>query len=360
MNGIEGTPDRKRAFLLSRPYYVYTLQLVCRKDETRIDRLSDCKKGGFEVGTMRNTAAWRLLNQKGYKVRPYDDQTTPYKDLSQNQIDAVLLDLPIALQYTKRDRDFQSKLKFVGKPLAPGFYVIAFRKTDEQLAAKFDRAIEKLLDSGKLKQIYEHWELWNDDQAALRTLQLPPPAADDPGEDNTLRETPSDWTFRNYFPLLWQGALMTVALTLAGFSLAVCLGLPIAAARLYGPAPLRWLAAIYVEFFRGIPVYLLLFFLYYSLPEIGNLLHLPFPMKLHPFAAGVLGFGLNYAAYRVRDLSCRHILDPRRPMGGGRVVGDVSAADFLPHHSSPSHQGDLAADDRTISSPCSRIRASSA
>jgi len=160
-----------------------------------------------------------------------------------------------------------------------------------------DRAIEKLLKSGKLKQIYVKWELWNDDQAALQTLQLPPPAADDPGEDNTIKETSSDWRFRNYFPLLFQGALMTVALTFAGFLLAVCLGLPIAAARLYGPAPLRWLGTIYVEFFRGIPIYLLLFFLYYSLPEIGNLLHLPFTLKLYPFAAGVIGFGLNYAAY---------------------------------------------------------------
>ena len=31
--------------------------------------------------------------------------------------------------------------------------------------------------------------------------------------------------------------------------------------------------------------------------EIGQLLHLPFLLKLNPFLAGVLGFGLNYGAY---------------------------------------------------------------
>jgi polar amino acid transport system substrate-binding protein len=73
-------------------------------------------------------------------------------------------------------------------------------------------------------------------------------------------------------------------------ALAVALGLPIAVTRLYGPLPLRWLAIGYVEFFRGIPVLLLLYFLYFALPGIIG-------VKLDPFTAAVLGFGLNYAAY---------------------------------------------------------------
>ena len=98
--------------------------------------------------------------------------------------------------------------------------------------------------------------------------------------------------------MLLAGAWMTVKLTLLGFLLAICIGLPIATARLYGPAPLRWLATIYVEFFRGIPVLLLLFFLYYSLPQVGGMLGLPTNfLKLNAFLVGVIGFGLNYAAY---------------------------------------------------------------
>ena len=44
MNGIEVTPDRIKALRLSRPYYVYTLQLVARKDEARFQSLDDCKR----------------------------------------------------------------------------------------------------------------------------------------------------------------------------------------------------------------------------------------------------------------------------------------------------------------------------
>jgi polar amino acid transport system substrate-binding protein len=68
--------------------------------------------------------------------------------------------------------------------------------------------------------------------------------------------------------------------------------------RLYGPWPIRWLAIGYVEFFRGIPVLLLLFFLYYGLPSAAEQIGLnPKHFQLAPMTAAVLGFGLNYGAY---------------------------------------------------------------
>jgi polar amino acid transport system substrate-binding protein len=287
MNGLEDTPDRRAAFRLSRPYYVYTLQLVARKDDARFRSLDDCRPAGVVVGTLGNTAASRLLEQEGIAARLYADQVTPYKDLEQGQVDAVLLDLPIAVQYTRRDPAFQEKLKFVGKPLAPGFYVIAVAKDRPELADQLDKALGQLLADGALRRIYEKWELWNDDQEALRTGKLPTPPP----------RHPARWTFARYFPVLCGGAAVTVALTVLGMLLAIVLGLPLAVARLYGPTPLRWAAAAYVEFFRGIPVLLLLFFLYYSIPELAALAGLPWSLKLDAFAVGVLGFGVNYAAY---------------------------------------------------------------
>jgi polar amino acid transport system substrate-binding protein len=293
MNGMERTPDREKQFRLSRPYYVFTLQLVVRRNETRVNALDDCKKPGIRVGTLGDTAASRLLTQMDINYRTYDSQTTPYKDLEQNQLDVVLLDLPIAVQYTQRDPQFNEKLKFVGKPVSPGFYVMLFRKENEQLAAQFDAAIDRLRANGTLKRIYQAWGLWNDDQAALESGKL------ESGKvEETIRPTATIWTFAQFFPRLLGGAAMTVALTLLGFLLAMAIGLPVATARLYGPTPLKWLATVYVEFFRGIPVLLLLFFLYFSLPEVGVMMGLPADaLKLNAFLVGVIGFGLNYGAY---------------------------------------------------------------
>ena len=96
---------------------------------------------------------------------------------------------------------------------------------------------------------------------------------------------------------LLSGAGLTVFISVVSMALAIFLGLLLALARLYGPAPLRWLALIYVEFFRGIPVLLLLVFLYYVLPVVGTEFGLPWSLKLERLHAAILGFGLNYAAY---------------------------------------------------------------
>src|SRR5262249_13395265 len=64
-----------------------------------------------------------------------------------------------------------------------------------------------------------------------------------------------------------------------------------------GAARRRWLAVAYVEFFRGVPVLLLLFLLYYGLPSVGRSLGLGGALELGPLTAAVLGLGLNYAAY---------------------------------------------------------------
>jgi polar amino acid transport system substrate-binding protein len=285
MNGVEVTPDREKVVHFTRPYYVYSLQLTARKEEQRFDSLESCRKVGGLVGTLGDTAAERLLDQMGVKKKVYDDQVAPFMDLELGRVDAVFLDLPIVIYYGQPN----PKLKLVGQPRGQGFYAIALRKNQEELAAQLDAALGRLIDSGKLREIYQKWNLWNDDQQQLSNHQR---------LDNIIRDSARDWTFRRYFVFLLQGAVVTVEITLASMALAMLIGLPLALGRLYGPLPIRAAATVYVEFFRGIPVLLLLFFLYYGLPQISAEFGLPFTLKLEALPAAILGFGLNYAAYQ--------------------------------------------------------------
>jgi len=61
INGLEVTPDRAARLRLSRPYYLYTLQLVVRHDDDRIASLEDIKRLDLTVGTLGDTAASRIL-----------------------------------------------------------------------------------------------------------------------------------------------------------------------------------------------------------------------------------------------------------------------------------------------------------
>lgn len=88
---------------------------------------------------------------------------------------------------------------------------------------------------------------------------------------------------------LLQGAVLTVEIALLGCLLAVIMGVTAALARMYGPAPIRWLATIYVEIFRGTSALVQLFWLFFVLPQFG--------IFMEPFTVAVLALGLNVGAY---------------------------------------------------------------
>jgi cystine transport system permease protein len=90
-------------------------------------------------------------------------------------------------------------------------------------------------------------------------------------------------------PFLLKGAYYTVVLSLGGMFFGLLLGFGLAVGRLYGPAPLRWLTRLYVSFFRGTPLLVQLFLIYYGLPQLG--------IQLDPLPAALIGFSLNMAAY---------------------------------------------------------------
>jgi polar amino acid transport system permease protein len=88
---------------------------------------------------------------------------------------------------------------------------------------------------------------------------------------------------------LLQGAWLTLQITVLGCLLAVIMATIAALLRLYGAAPLRWLAVTYVEFFRGTSALVQLFWLFFVLPLFG--------ISMDPFTVAVLGLGLNVGAY---------------------------------------------------------------
>ncbi|HEV3117552.1 MAG TPA: ABC transporter substrate-binding protein/permease [Gemmataceae bacterium] len=285
MNGLEITRDRKEKCLFTRPYYVYRLQFVTRAGDARFNVFKyTADVSGMEVGTLEDTAALRYLDRMGIRRKVYTDQVGPYRDLQLGRIDGVLLDLPIAQYFAARD----PALQFTGEPIEPGYYAIAVNKNNPELVSELNSALERIQKAGDLQGILERWKLWNADQEDYWQGKPPRTLAAEAGEA---------WTFSRYFPHLAWGAALTVFISCASMLLAIVLGLPIALARLYGPAPLRWLGLLYVEFFRGIPVLLLLYFLYFGLPSVAANLHLGLSLKLLPLHAAILGLGINYAAY---------------------------------------------------------------
>ena len=277
MNGLEIIPEREKRVLFSRPYYYYTLQLMVRKDERMINGINDLR--GRTVGTLAGAVAHEMLKKiGGVDIRSYS-AAWPYEDLALGRLDAVFLDTPINVYYGQPDK----RLKFAGPPEDGGFYGIALRKDEEELKNVIDSVIGDLLRSGELKRMYEAWGLWNEAQEKLLEQASLPDAG------KRFRIASNDAPLLTFFPLLLKGAVMTILLSVISMALALALGLLLAFARLYGSWPLRSIATAYVEIYRGTPLLIQLFILYYGLPNIG--------ITFSPFTAAIIGLGMNYAAY---------------------------------------------------------------
>jgi cystine transport system permease protein len=99
---------------------------------------------------------------------------------------------------------------------------------------------------------------------------------------------------REAAPVMAKGAGTTVAFALASMVGGLVLGFPTAVLRVAPWAPLRWPAALYVSAFRGTPLLVQLFVIYYGLPGIG--------IEFTPVTAGILALSLNAGAYLSESL----------------------------------------------------------
>lgn len=94
----------------------------------------------------------------------------------------------------------------------------------------------------------------------------------------------------NSFPLLLMGAGVTIKITALSVALGVVIGLFVGIARISRIKILRVLAAIYVDFFRGTPLLVQIFLVYFALPVITG-------QRVDPFVAAIGSCGINSGAY---------------------------------------------------------------
>jgi polar amino acid transport system permease protein len=92
-----------------------------------------------------------------------------------------------------------------------------------------------------------------------------------------------------FLPALAKGAVMTLLLVLCTMLVSPVGGMLIALGRISTLRPVSGLCWFIIWFFRGTPLLLQLFFIYYGLPSLG--------ITLPPLTAAVIGLGLNYSAY---------------------------------------------------------------
>ena len=295
-NGLEDTEDRRKRILLSEPYFIYAETLTVRAD-SRLHSVFDLD--GKPVGTLNQTYAFDLLRQL-YKnaddIKLYEGNEEPYTDLELGRTEAVLLDNIIADRYGCTP----SHPKLICRPDAAawGTYVVGVRRTDPDLEAAIDAAIVAMRADGELERILRKAKLWD-----ARQTMPPPPE----GHSKPLREIDGSMIVQ-----FVEAAWVTLELSVLAFLVAVPLGMLLAVARVYGARPVAAAARVYIEVFRGTPVLLQLYVLYFGLASV---------ISLGPMQAAVIGLGLNYGAYEAEVYRGALLAIPRGQSEAARALG---------------------------------------
>ncbi len=316
LNGYEVTPARQSVMNASIPYYVYRLQLLARKGDavhTTWESLHGAPgRAPARVGVLTGSAAETYMHKFCAEARAggecqvagYDGNTDTMREVETGKLDATVEDTPIAVFYAPRF----TRLAAVGAPVSEGYYAAYTRKGEPTLLQRINAGLIQMIRSGEMERIYRAYGIWDEAQVRLAEIAdagkfygydsgatAAPPVATKTGDNAPLQPVNAGarqhgWAVvRNYGGVLLESAGMTVILSVLSFPLAIALGLMIAIGRLYGPAWLRPPLTGYVEFLRGTPLMLQLYFIFFFLPEIG--------IRVPAFWTAILGLAINYSAY---------------------------------------------------------------
>ena len=225
------------------------------------------------------------------------------------------MDTPVALYYATGPQ-----VRNIEIPAARMAFGIGIRKSDDELLQQINRALESMKQDGTLRKIYTDWGIYNAVTAQAFGDREPVSNDNAPKYREYLDTLRIEHTFRSrlddywrYLPLLLQGALVTLEISVASMAIAIGLGLLMAVVRVFAPRAFALPIVGFIEVIRGTPLLIQLFIIFYGLPSIG--------IKFSPLWAAVVGLGINYAAYEAENYRAGIQSIPRGQLDAALALG---------------------------------------
>ena len=232
----------------------------------------------MQIGT---TSAAEAKKISGAKIRTFDTAALVFQELLNGNVDAVINDVPVALYAIKTQN--LTQIKLINKTLTEEYYGIPTSKNSPILDT-LNKGLTTILSDGTYNQIYRKW-----------FDAVPPKLPAAVTFENSKNRISIYAIILDALPNLLRGAVVTLELTACSVSLGMIAGSLIGIARLSKLNPLRWVARAYVDFFRGTPLLVQIFMIYFGIPALLQGLGINF--SLDRMVAAVAALSLNSAAY---------------------------------------------------------------
>ncbi|MFJ2371053.1 amino acid ABC transporter substrate-binding protein/permease [Microbacterium sp. NPDC087665] len=268
MAGMSITDERKETFDFSEPYFTSGIQLgvLESSDIESLDDL-DGKTVAVKTGTQGQTFAEDNQEEYGFKITPYSDTTDMVDAVKAGQAVGYFEDFPVLAYGIQQGSGF----RLIGEPELGGEYGFAVNKgMNPELLEMFNEGLANLQASGEYDEIVDTY--LSAGEASTQPTDIISVAV-------------------KYWPALMSGLWLTILATLVALVAAFILGIVFGFGRISKFLPFRWLATAYVFVFRGTPILVQAFFVFFAIPQL-------FPgLQFNPFVAGAITLSLNTGAY---------------------------------------------------------------
>jgi His/Glu/Gln/Arg/opine family amino acid ABC transporter permease subunit len=283
------TPERAKVVRFSVPYYESGARLFVRPGA----RASDSE--GFAIGVTLGTTYEQATRDRFPKanVRLFKGDTDILQDLISGRLDAMVTD-DLVGAYMARKRG--AILEPAGARLFEERMGIPIKPGRERLLAEIDAAIGDIRASGKQRELLD---------AHLGA--------------GTSEVTESVWS--RAVPLLLEGLLATVWISVAGLGCGMLLSLLLAWATLSRTLIARPVALL-VDFVRSTPFVIQLFALYFGPPSLG--------IQVDARTSAVLAVAIHSAAYLAEVVKTAYQAVPDGQRLAARALG-LSPVESLRH-----------------------------
>jgi polar amino acid transport system substrate-binding protein len=149
------TPERQQTVDFSDPYYQANQSLVVAADNTDIASVDDL--GGQTVGAQDATTGEDYANEEtdAAQVRGFPEGPDAITALRNGQIDAVIIDQPVAVDATESQAG--GDIKIAQEIVTSELYGIPFAPDNDALREAVNGALTELKDDGTIADLYEQY-----------------------------------------------------------------------------------------------------------------------------------------------------------------------------------------------------------
>ncbi|WP_240918878.1 amino acid ABC transporter substrate-binding protein/permease [Rhodococcus sp. 14C212] len=265
--GMSITDERKQVFDFSDPYFESGVQMAVLAGNDEVASYADLagKRVAVKNGTEGAAFAESIKDEYGFTTVYFADSASMYDEVRTGNSVAVFDDYPVLAYGIAQGNG----LKTVTEKEAGASYGFAVNKgRNQELLTAFNAGLQNLQDNGRYDEIVESYL----------------------GEGAVQADNSIPGLLRSTWQLLLEGLWLTVVLSVVSIAIALVLGALFGLMRVSRNIVLRGIGTTYVDVFRGTPLLVQAFFIYFGIPAAAG-------FQMSAFTAGIITLSLNAGAY---------------------------------------------------------------